>query len=207
MNNNTFEGKIWVDWKGKDGKMGQEISWREKPNFSALRVRVRVRGILNVNGTGAVPACTRVQDYGRVRAVSQISGCGRPAANNTHISLWKWLHSVVCQHEFAFLRALFTCMSTENIGSDRTSADVQKKTSAIGSAGKTDIGWSLVLSGIGIYMTSLLFMNICDFIVLCCQRAVVCGNQIIWILVLKMDTFLIQEANEDYLIRWCLLRQ
>ena len=31
-------------------------------------------------------------------------------------------------------------MSTENIGSDRTSADVPKKTSAIGSAGKTDIG-------------------------------------------------------------------
>ena len=49
-----------MDWKGKDGKMGQEISWREKPNISTLRKSprigtcVRVRGILNVNvnGTG-----------------------------------------------------------------------------------------------------------------------------------------------------------
>ena len=84
MNNNTFEGKIWVDWKGKDGKMGQEISWREKPNISALRKSprigtcVRVRGILNVNGTG-----TRVHSCKRLRpcAVSQISGF----ANNTQV--------------------------------------------------------------------------------------------------------------------------
>ena len=72
--NNTFEGKIWVDWKAKDGKMGQEISWREKPNISTLRNSPRigtcVRGIL----TG-----TRVHSCKKLRpcAVSQISGCGR----------------------------------------------------------------------------------------------------------------------------------
>ena len=67
--NNTFEGKIWVDWKGKDGKMGQEISWREKPN---------------VNGTG-----TRVHSCKRLRpcAVSQISGCGRPQIIHTSMKM------------------------------------------------------------------------------------------------------------------------
>ena len=40
--NNTFEGKIWVDWKWKDGKMGQEILWREKPNISTLRKSPRI---------------------------------------------------------------------------------------------------------------------------------------------------------------------
>ena len=35
--NNTFEGKIWVDCKGKDGKMGPEIFWREKTKISTLR--------------------------------------------------------------------------------------------------------------------------------------------------------------------------
>ena len=66
--NNTFEGKIWVYWKGKDGKMGQEISCREKPNISTLRKSprigtcVRVRGILNVNGTGTrVHSCKRLR--------------------------------------------------------------------------------------------------------------------------------------------------
>ena len=139
--NNTFEGKIWVDWKGKDGKMGQEISWREKPNISTLRKSPRigtcVRGILNGTGT-RVHSCKRL----RPCAVSQISGCDRPQI--IHTSMEMAAFSVVCQHEFAFLRALF--MSTENIGSDRTSADVPKKTSAIGSAGKTDIGWSLEIS-------------------------------------------------------------
>ena len=88
--NNTFEGKIWVDWKGKDGKMGQEISWREKPNISTLRKSprigtcVRVRGILNVNGTG-----TRVHSCKRLRpcAVSQISGCGRPQIIHTSMEM------------------------------------------------------------------------------------------------------------------------
>ena len=81
--NNTFEGKIWVDWKGKDGKMGQEISWCEKPNISTRRKSprigtcVRVRGILNVNGTGTVPACTRVKDYGRVPCPKSLAAAGR----------------------------------------------------------------------------------------------------------------------------------
>ena len=80
-----------MDWKGKDGNMGQEISWREKPNISTLRksprigtcVRVRVRGILNVNGTG-----TRVHSCKRLRpAVSQISGCGRPQIIHTSMEM------------------------------------------------------------------------------------------------------------------------
>ena len=75
--NNTFEGKIWVDWKGKDGKMGPEISWREKPNISTLRKSPRIGtcvwGILNGTGT-RVHSCKRL----RPCAVSQISGCGRP---------------------------------------------------------------------------------------------------------------------------------
>ena len=64
--NNTFEGKIWVDWKGKDGTC------------------VRVRGILNVNGTG-----TRVHSCKRLRpcAVSQISGCGRPQIIHTSMEM------------------------------------------------------------------------------------------------------------------------
>ena len=87
--NNTFEGKIWVDWKGKDGKMGQEISWREKPNISTLRKSprigtcVRVRGILNVNvnGTG-----TRVHSCKRLRPCAVSPNLWlRPAANNTHV--------------------------------------------------------------------------------------------------------------------------
>ena len=77
--NNTFEGKIWVDWKGKDGKMGEEISWREKPNISTLRKSPRigtcVRGILN--GNGMVPACTRVKDYGRVPCSKSLAAAGR----------------------------------------------------------------------------------------------------------------------------------
>ena len=40
--NNTFEGKIWVDWKGKDGKIGQEISCHEIPNISTLRKSPRI---------------------------------------------------------------------------------------------------------------------------------------------------------------------
>ena len=79
-----------MDWKGKDGKMGQEISWREKPNISTLRKSprigtcVRVRGILNVNGTG-----TRVHSCKRLRpcAVSQISGCGRPQIIHTSMEM------------------------------------------------------------------------------------------------------------------------
>ena len=68
-----------MDWKGKDGKMGQEISWREKPNISTRRKSPRigtcVRGILN--GTGMVPACTRVKDYGRVPCPKSLAAAGR----------------------------------------------------------------------------------------------------------------------------------
>ena len=69
-----------MDWKGKDGKMGQEISWREKPNISTLRKSprigtcVRVRGILNING---IPACTRVKDCGRVPCPKSLAAAGR----------------------------------------------------------------------------------------------------------------------------------
>ena len=66
-----------MDWKGKDGKMGPEISWHEKPNISTLRkspcVGTCVRGILNGTGT-RVHSCKRL----RPCAMSQISGCGRP---------------------------------------------------------------------------------------------------------------------------------
>ena len=84
--NNTFEGKIWVDWKGKDGKMGPEISWCEKPNISTLRKSPRigtcVRGILNGTGT-RVHSCKRL----RPCAVSQISGCGRPQIIHTSMEM------------------------------------------------------------------------------------------------------------------------
>ena len=102
--NNTFEGKIWVDWKGKDGKMGQEISCREKPNISTLRKSprigtcVRVRGILNVNGTG-----TRVHSCKRLRpcAVSQISGCSRPQIIHTSMEMaaFSGMSTQVCVFE------------------------------------------------------------------------------------------------------------
>ena len=137
--NNTFEGKIWVDWKGKDGKMGQEISWREKHFYSAeIPTHWHLCEVyLTVPVPVPVPACTRVKDYGRVPcAVSQISGCGRPQIIHTsmEIAAFSGMSTRVC-----ILRALF--MSTENIGSDI--GRCSKKTSAIGSAGKTDIGWSL----------------------------------------------------------------
>ena len=71
-----------MDWKGKDGKMGQEISWREKPNISTLRKSPRIgtcvrgmRGILN--GTRYLPACTRVKDYGRVPCPKSPAAAGR----------------------------------------------------------------------------------------------------------------------------------
>ena len=76
-----------MDWKGKDGKMGQEISWREKPNISTLRKSPRigtcVRGILN--GTG-----TRMHSCKRLRPCA-VSGSRvpnlwlRPDANNTQV--------------------------------------------------------------------------------------------------------------------------
>ena len=77
-----------MDWKGKDGKMGQEISWREKPNISTLRKSprigtcLRVRGILNGTGT-RVHSCKRL----RPCAVSQISGCGRPQIIHTSMEM------------------------------------------------------------------------------------------------------------------------
>ena len=60
-------------------KMGQEISWRKKPNISTLCAR-------EVYLTVLVPTCTRVKDYGRV-AVSQISGCGRPQIIHTSMEM------------------------------------------------------------------------------------------------------------------------
>ena len=85
--NNTFEGKIWVDWKGKDGKMGQEISWREKPNISNILcgnphalVPVYVCEVyltLTVQVQVQVPACTRVKDYGRVPCHKSLAAAGR----------------------------------------------------------------------------------------------------------------------------------
>ena len=114
--NNAFEGKIWVDWKGKDGKMGQEISWREKHFYSAeIPTHWHLCEVyLTVPVPVPVPACTRVKDYGRVPcAVSQISGCGRPQIIHTsmEIAAFSGMSTRVC-----ILRALF--MSTENIGSD-----------------------------------------------------------------------------------------
>ena len=73
-----------MDWKGKDGKMGQEISWCEKPNISTLRKSprigtcVRVRGTLyTLTLTLPVPACTRVKDYGRVPCPKSLAAAGR----------------------------------------------------------------------------------------------------------------------------------
>ena len=87
--NNTFEGKIWVDWKGKDGKMGQEISWREKHFYSAeIPTHWHLCEVyLTVPVPVPVPACTRVKDYGRVPcAVCRVPNLWlRPAANNTHV--------------------------------------------------------------------------------------------------------------------------
>ena len=95
--NNTFEGKIWVNWKGKDGKMGQEVSWREKPNIFYIALVPRVRGILNVNGTG-----TRVHSC--KMAVCRVPNLWlRPAA---HTSMEMAAFSV--QHEFAFLMFMST---------------------------------------------------------------------------------------------------
>ena len=76
--NNTFEGQIWVDWKGKDGKMGQEISWREKPNISTLRKSPRIPVyVCEVYLTVPVPACTRVKDYGHVPCPKSLAAAGR----------------------------------------------------------------------------------------------------------------------------------
>ena len=75
--NNTFEGKIWVDWKGKDGKMGQEISWCEKPNISTLRKSPRIGTCVRVYLMVLVPACTRVKDYGRVPCPKSLAAAGR----------------------------------------------------------------------------------------------------------------------------------
>ena len=81
--NNTFEGKIRVDWKGKDGKMGQEMSWREKPNIFTRRKSPRI-GTVHVYVcevylmlTVPVPACTRVKDYGRVPCPKSLAAAGR----------------------------------------------------------------------------------------------------------------------------------
>ena len=108
-----------MDWKGKDGKMGPEISWREKPNISTLQKSPRigttcVRGILNGTGT-RVHSCKRL----RPCAVSQISGCSRLQIIHTSMEMAAFSgtcmsNGCICQHEFAFLRALF--MSTEYIG-------------------------------------------------------------------------------------------
>ena len=85
--NNTFEGKIWVDWKGKDGKMGPEISWCENLTFllalrKSPRIGTCVRGILNGTGT-RVHSCKRL----RPCAVPQISGCGRPQIIHTSMEM------------------------------------------------------------------------------------------------------------------------
>ena len=62
------------------------------------------------------------------------------------------------------------------------------------------------------YMTSIFFMNVCDFIVLCCQRAGVYmwkpkdiyALHLQWflkeILILKIDTFLINRRSERRLL-------
>ena len=68
--------------------MGQEISWREKPTISTRRKSprigtcVRVRGILNVNGTGTrMHSCKRLRPCARRVPNLWL----RPAANNTHV--------------------------------------------------------------------------------------------------------------------------
>ena len=71
-----------MDWKGKDGKMGQEISWREKPNISTLRKSPRigtcVRGILIYRYPRALVL--------KITAVCRVPNLWlRPAANNTHV--------------------------------------------------------------------------------------------------------------------------
>ena len=86
--NNTFEGKIWVDWKGKDGKMGQEISWREKPNISTLRKSPRIGTCVRITLTvPPVPACTRVKDYGRVPCPKSLAAAGRPQIIHTSMEM------------------------------------------------------------------------------------------------------------------------
>ena len=55
--------------------------------------------------------------------------------------------------------------------------------------GPSEIVWftgKLVLVKVELFNRWFVFVNICDFIVLCCQRAVVCGNQKIWMLCICM---------------------
>ena len=54
--------------------MGQEISWREKPNISNPHALVPV---CEVYLTVLVPACTRVKDYGRVPCPKSLAAAGR----------------------------------------------------------------------------------------------------------------------------------
>ena len=86
--NNTFEGKIWVDWKGKDGKERMERKFPGAKNLTFLlcgnpHALVRVY-VCEVNGTG-----TRVHSCKRLRpcAVSQICGCGRPQIIHTSMEM------------------------------------------------------------------------------------------------------------------------
>ena len=140
--NNTFEGKVWVDWKGKDGKMGQEISWREKPNISTLRKSprigtcVHVRGVLNGTGT-RVHSCKIL----RPCAMSQISGCGRPQIIHTSMQMAAFSGTCMSTRVCVFEGIVYVDWK-HRIGLDI--GRCSKKTSAIVSAGKTDIGWSLV---------------------------------------------------------------
>ena len=76
--NNTFEGKIWVDWKGKE----RMVKWVQK--FPAAKNRTfllcgnphALVPVCEVYLAVLVPVCTHVKDYGPC-PVSQISGCGR----------------------------------------------------------------------------------------------------------------------------------